>query len=147
MEEELEFLDYLHNIIKLEKDAISRIIKMRGKDDLLNKILKEQLEIYKKFDISTKKMIENRKKKTDELSLFAKIASHLGTKVAISNADDIDDTIDMLIKRYQVCIEEIEAKQKESKIKSQTIKNISKRFVEFENKNIDIINKIPIDKV
>ena len=147
MEEELEFLEYLHNIIKLEKDAISRIIKMRGKDDLLNKILKEQLEIYKKFDISTKKMIENRKKKTDELSLFAKIASHLGTKVAISNADDIDDTIDMLIKRYQVCIEEIEAKQKESKIKSQTIKNISKRFVEFENKNIDIINKIPIDKV
>ena len=146
MEEELEFLEYLHNIIKLEKDAISRIIKMRGEDDLLNKILKEQLEIYKKFDISTKKMIENRKKKTDELSLFAKIASHLGTKVAISNADDIDDTIDMLVKRYQVCIEEIEYKLKESKIKSQTIKNIFKRFVEFENKNIDIINKIPIDK-
>lgn len=137
MEEELEFLEYLHNIIKLEKDALSRIIKMREKIDVLNNILKEQIEVYKKFSVSLERMIKIRKKKVNDLSLFAKMASHVGAKFVVSNNDD--ELICSLLRRYKICIEEVENKFKDSKIKSKTIINLSKRFIEFENRNIDII--------
>lgn len=138
MEEELEFLEYLHNIIKLEKDALSRIIKMREKTDILNNILKEQIEIYKKFSVSVERMIKVRKKKVNDLSLFAKMASHVGAKFVVSN-DKEDELICSLLRRYKICIEEVQNKFKDSKIRSKTISNLSKRFVEFENRNIEII--------
>lgn len=138
MEEELEFLEYLHNIIKLEKDALSRIIKMREKIDILNNILKEQIEVYKKFSVSVERMIKVRRKKVNDLSLFAKMASHVGAKFVVSNDND-DELICSLLRRYKICIEEIENKFRDSKIKSKTISNLFKRFIEFENRNIDII--------
>lgn len=140
MREELEFLEYLHNIIKLEKDSLSRIIKMRDKEDLLNNILKEQMLKYKKFGISVIRMIETRKKKTNDLSLLAKMASHVGAKMIVKE-NDIDSIFNILIKRYNICIEEIKNKVKDNKITSKTIINLSNRFIEFQTDNINTLNK------
>lgn len=139
MKEELEFLDYLYNIIKLEKDSLSRIIKMRNKEDLLNNILKDQILKYKKFGISAVRMMETRKKKSSDLSLLAKMASHVGAKFVVKEKD-IDSVFSILIQRYNICIEEIKNKIKESKITSKTIINLSNRFIEFQNENINTLN-------
>lgn len=141
MKEELEFLEYLYNLIKLEKDSLARIKKMRNKDDLLNKILKEQIVIYKKFGISVERMMETRKRKVNNLSLLAKMASHVGAKFVVSNEDNIDTIFNILIKRYNICIEEVESKLKENNITSKTILNLSNRFINFQNRNIDTLNK------
>ncbi|MDO4282942.1 MAG: hypothetical protein Q4D02_04820 [Clostridia bacterium] len=141
MREELEFLEYLYNIVKLEKDALSRMIKMRDKNDLLNNILKEQIGIYKRFGISIEKMIENRKKKVEDLSIFAKMASHVGAKFVTSKDNDIDRIFNILMQRYQVCIEEVNSKVQENKITSKTILNLTNRFIEFQNRNINTLNK------
>lgn len=141
MEEELEFLESLHNIIKLERDAMSRIIKMREKEDELTSLLKEQIEEYKKFSVSVARMIERRKKKVHDLSLFAKMASHVGAKFVVATEKNMDNIYDMLLKRYNICIEEVKNKLEESGVSSRTILNLSDRFIKFQRDNIDVISE------
>lgn len=141
MEEELEFLESLHNIIKLERDAMSRIIKMREKEDELTSLLKEQIEEYKKFSVSVARMIERRKKKVHDLSLFAKMVSHVGAKFVVATEKNMDNIYDMLLKRYNICIEEVKNKLEESGVSSRTILNLSDRFIKFQRDNINVISE------
>lgn len=147
MEEELEFLEYLHNIIKLERDALSRIIKMREKEDELTSLLDKQIEEYKKFSISVARMIERRKKKVHDLSLFAKMASHVGAKFVVATEKSMDNIYDMLIKRYNICIEEVKNKIEESGMSSKTILNLSDRFIKFQRDNINIVSEKENNKI
>ncbi len=144
MKEELEFLEYLYNMIKLERDSLLRIIKMRKKDDNLSFFLKEQVINYRKFIISLDKMIETRKSKAENngLSLLAKMASHVGAKLTVLNENSYDDILDILIHRSNVCIDEINTKLKEYNIESKTIINLAQRFIDVQRSNVIELNKM-----
>jgi len=40
MSDELEFLEYIDNLVKMEQDTLARITKMRNKGDILDSSLK-----------------------------------------------------------------------------------------------------------
>lgn len=148
MNDELEFLEYIDNLVKMEQDTLARIIKMRDEEDILSNSLKDQVQEYKKFGNSIKKMIETRKKKTAEISLFAEVVAHMGAKSIVSKEKDTDSIILILIQRYKIGIEEIEKKFSQLRITRKTIVNLVKRIQIFQQENIKQLEKIrkKIDK-
>lgn len=142
MSDEIEFLEYIDNLVKMEQDTLARIAKMRDKKDILDDSLKEQVQEYKKFGNSIKKMIETRKKKTEEISLFAEVVAHMGAKSIVSKENDTDSIILILIQRYKIGIEEIEKKFLQLKIRRKTIVNLVKRIQTFQQENIKELEKI-----
>ena len=142
MSDELEFLEYIDNLVKMEQDTLARITKMRNKGDILDSSLKEQVQEYRKFENSIKKMIETRKKKTAEISLLEEVVAHMGAKSIVSKEKDTDSIILILIQRYKIGIEEIEKKFLQLKIRRKTIINLVKRIQTFQQENIKKLENI-----
>lgn len=142
MEKEIEFLEYIYNLIKIEKATISRIIKLRNKTDELSHILRRQIERYNRFLVAIKNMLERRKKKSKDLNILEKMASYAGAKSVLSKDNSLKDVLNILTKRYQISAEDVKQKREELKISSKTILNLSDRLMEFQKNSIEDIRKI-----
>ena len=141
MEEEIEFLEYIYRTTKSNQESILRLLKEIDVDENLYQILKAQLIEYKKILNSSKKMIERRKEKVDDISILTKLATYMGVKLNITDKDDMSSVAKMLIQGSTVTINQIVQKLQEYSIKSKYIHNLTNRLIAIEKNNIKNLEK------
>ena len=149
MYDDISFLEYIYEKSKIEQELIGgilkKIIELRNIELYnVNIIIKEQLYNYRKIASSAKTMLERRNKKIKEISIFSKMMKHMSVKINITAESETKDIINILIQESKINIDEIIKNSKEAKIKSKSIRNLSDRFIIYEQ---EFISKLKIIKI
>ncbi len=149
MYDDISFLEYIYEKAKIEQELIGgtlkKIIELRNIElENVNIIIKEQLYNYRKIASSAKTMLERRNKKIKEISIFSKMMKHMSVKINITAESETKDIINILIQESKINIDEIIKNSKEAKIKSKSIRNLSDRFIIYEQ---EFISKLKIIKI
>lgn len=141
MSDEIDLLKYLLNNLKMQQTLLYKIIKKKEVKDEIYNIMHYEINGYRRFIISLKRMLQNRLRKYDkELNVLLGVASSIN-----ANTNRIDKNSDyylLLKESSKVNLMDIERIKKEYNIKSKTIIKLIDRLEEFEKENINKINTI-----
>ena len=140
MNDEIDLLKYLLNNLKMQQTLLYKIMKKKEVKDEIYNIMHYEINGYRRFIISLKRMLQNRLRKYDkELNVLLGVASSIN---ANTNRIDTNSDYYLLLKESsKVNLMDIERIKKEYNIKSKTIIKLIDRLEEFEKENI---NKIKI---
>lgn len=140
MSDEIDLLKYLLNNLKMQQTLLYKVIKKKEVKDEIYEIMRYEIYEYRKFIISTKRMLQNRLKKYNkELNVLLGVASSINANT--NKVDKNSDYLVMLKESSKVNLMDIERVRNEYNIKSKTILKLINRLEEFEKENI---NKIEI---
>lgn len=142
MNDDFEFLEFIHNNARVGQETIARIIKTRDVKDDFEIVLREIIQNYKRIGLSAQNMIERRKKEIKELSIISRVATYMAIKSNLDGNSTREEIVKMIKQNLCGDIEEIEKRKSDYKIKSKTILNLADRFIEAERENIEKIKKI-----
>ncbi len=141
MNDEIDLLKYLLNNLKMQQTLLYKIMKKKEVKDEIYNIMHYEINGYRRFIISLKRMLQNRLRKYDkELNVLLGVASSIN-----ANTNRIDKNSDyylLLKESSKVNLMDIERIKKEYNIKSKTIIKLIDRLEEFEKENINKINTI-----
>ena len=141
MSDEIDLLKYLLNNLKMQQTLLYKIMKKKEVKDEIYNIMHYEINGYRRFIISLKRMLQNRLRKYDkELNVLLGVASSIN-----ANTNRIDKNSDyylLLKESSKVNLMDIERIKKEYNIKSKTIIKLIDRLEEFEKENINKINTI-----
>lgn len=141
MNDEIDLLKYLLNNLKMQQTLLYKIMKKKEVKDEIYNIMHYEINGYRRFIISLKRMLQNRLRKYDkELNVLLGVASSIN-----ANTNKIDKNSDyylLLKESSKVNLMDIERIKKEYNIKSKTIIKLIDRLEEFEKENINKINTI-----
>ena len=141
MNVEIDLLKYLLNNLKMQQTLLYKIMKKKEVKDEIYNIMHYEINGYRRFIISLKRMLQNRLRKYDkELNVLLGVASSIN-----ANTNRIDKNSDyylLLKESSKVNLMDIERIKKEYNIKSKTIIKLIDRLEEFEKENINKINTI-----
>ena len=141
MSDEIDLLKYLLNNLKMQQTLLYKIIKKKEVKDEIYNIMHYEINGYRRFIISLKRMLQNRLRKYDkELNVLLGVASSIN-----ANTNRIDKNSDyylLLKESSKVNLMDIERIKKEYNIKSKTIIKLIDRLEKFEKENINKIDMI-----
>ena len=141
MNDEIDLLKYLLNNLKMQQTLLYKIMKKKEVKDEIYNIMHYEINGYRRFIISLKRMLQNRLRKYDkELNVLLGVASSIN-----ANTNRIDKNSDyylLLKESSKVNLMDIERIKKEYNIKSKRIIKLIDRLEEFEKENINKINTI-----
>ena len=129
LKEEIEFLNYIYQNSKIAIEYIMRLLKTRNEGDEIEVILKEQLKGYKKILTSTEAMLERRKKKAQDITIFEKIGTYFNVKNII-DTDNIVSIAEMFIQGSKAGIAQIQKNLKDYNIENKNVVKIGNRMIE-----------------
>lgn len=141
MNDEIDLLKYLLNNLKMQQTLLYKIMKKKEVKDEIYNIMHYEINGYRRFIISLKRMLQNRLRKYDkELNVLLGVASSINANT--NRVDKNSDYLVMLKESSKVNLMDIERIKKEYNIKSKTIIKLIDRLEEFEKENINKINTI-----
>ena len=141
MKDEIEILEYIYKSLKMEQETIAIILKKRNEEDSLYSYIIEYYNEIKKLLLSSRKMLERRKKKIDEVSLLSKIATYVNVNNNITEQDEFEDIVKKLIQASNVNINEFENRLSEFNIKNKRVINIADKYLMIQMNNISRLEK------
>ena len=140
MNDEIDLLKYLLNNLKMQQTLLYKIMKKKEVKDEIYNIMHYEINGYRRFIISLKRMLQNRLRKYDkELNVLLGVASSINANT--NKVDKNSEYLVMLKESSKVNLMDIERVRNEYNIKSKTILKLINRLEEFEKENI---NKIEI---
>ena len=137
MKDEIEILEYIYKVAKMEQETVAIILKKRKEEDKLYDYIIEYFNEIKKIALSAKKMIERRTKKFHDVSVLSKMATYVNVNNNITEDDKLQDIVQKLIQASNVNINEFEDRLAEFSIKNGYVINIANRFMKIQIDNID----------
>lgn len=141
MNDEIDLLKYLLNNLKMQQTLLYKIMKKKEVKDEIYNIMHYEINGYRKFIISLKRMLQNRLRKYDkELNVLLGVASSINANT--NRVDKNSDYLVMLKESSKVNLMDIERVKNEYNIKSKTILKLIDRLEKFEKENINKIDMI-----
>ena len=141
MNDEIDLLKYLLNNLKMQQTLLYKIMKKKEVKDEIYNIMHYEINGYRKFIISLKRMLQNRLRKYDkELNVLLGVASSINANT--NRIDKNSDYLVMLKESSKVNLMDIERVKNEYNIKSKTILKLIDRLEKFEKENINKIDMI-----
>lgn len=131
--DDIEFLDYLYQSVKINQETIGQIIKLYKIEESLKNILKEHLKNYIKISNSAKTMLKRRNKEIDDIGIFSKMGAYMSVKTNLSNDNTIEEIKNLVIQGSKIQIAEVNKRLEEFRINSKSISNLARRLIIFEN--------------
>ena len=131
MKDDIELLEYLFQSAKSAEETIGRVLNKDEQE--LYDIFKEGLMNNRKIANSAKAMLERRRKKIEDISIFSKMLTYMSIKINITEDYNIDDKVKIIIQDNEMRIDDINKKLEDLNIKSKSIINLAKRFIYFQN--------------
>lgn len=141
MNDDIEFLKYIYQNVKMAETSILTLIKVRNKNDDIEEILKSQVREWRKITTSVKNMLKRRKIETKDINIATKIISYFGIKINLSKDDSKKEVAALMINGNNMGIEQIYKKMEELNIKSKFIKNLGERIIKIQENNNEILKK------
>ncbi|MEG2310953.1 MAG: hypothetical protein RSB76_03085 [Clostridia bacterium] len=134
--EEIEFLEYIYQNVKMCQESSGRIIRINTLDKKMFIILKDTINEYKKIATSAKAMLLRRKKDAIDIGIISKFATYINVKLNMSKIDEKVQIAKILIQNSNVVTEQIIDKINDYKIKNKAVLSLAKRFIDIENRNV-----------
>lgn len=141
MNDDIEFLKYIYQNVKMAETSTLTLIKVRNKNDDIEEILKSQVREWRKITTSVKNMLKRRKIETKDINIATKIISYFGIKINLSKDDSKKEVSALMINGNNMGIEQIYKKMEELNIKSKFIKNLGERIIKIQETNNEILKK------
>lgn len=141
MNDDVEFLKYIYQNVKMAETSTLTLIKVRNKNDDIEEILKSQVREWRKITTSVKNMLKRRKIETKDINIATKIISYFGIKINLSKDDSKKEVAALMINGNNMGIEQIYKKMEELNIKSKFIKNLGERIIKIQENNNEILKK------
>ncbi len=141
MNDDVEFLKYIYQNVKMAETSTLTLIKVRNKNDDIEEILKSQVREWRKITTSVKNMLKRRKIETKDINIATKIISYFGIKINLSKDDSKKEVAALMINGNNMGIEQIYKKMEELNIKSKFIKNLGERIIKIQETNNEILKK------
>ncbi len=141
MNDDIEFLKYIYQNVKMAETSTLTLIKVRNKNDDIEEILKSQVREWRKITTSVKNMLKRRKIETKDINIATKIISYFGIKINLSKDDSKKEVAALMINGNNMGIEQIYKKMEELNIKSKFIKNLGERIIKIQENNNEILKK------
>mgnify|MGYP004589189485 CR=1 FL=1 len=141
MNDDIEFLKYIYQNVKMAETSTLTLIKVRNKNDDIEEILKSQVREWRKITTSVKNMLKRRKIETKDINIATKIISYFGIKINLSKDDSKKEVSALMINGNNMGIEQIYKKMEELNIKSKFIKNLGERIIKIQENNNEILKK------
>ena len=141
MNDDIEFLKYIYQNVKMAETSTLTLIKVRNKNDDIEEILKSQVREWRKITTSVKNMLKRRKIETKDINIATKIISYFGIKINLSKDDSKKEVAALMINGNNMGIEQIYKKMEELNIKTKFIKNLGERIIKIQENNNEILKK------
>ena len=97
MNDDVEFLKYIYQNVKMAETSTLTLIKVRNKNDDIEEILKSQVREWRKITTSVKNMLKRRKIETKDINIATKIISYFGIKINLSKDDSKKEVAALMI--------------------------------------------------
>ena len=132
--EDLEVLEYLYTNIIIHIEMLYKLLSKKQVKDEVYYLVKENIIEYRKFLVSTKRMIVIRnEKRAFKNNILHNIASSIEANVKENN----NEFLSTLKESAKIWILDVDKVEKEYKIKSKTVLNLLSRIKNYENSNLE----------
>ena len=132
--EDLEVLEYLYTNIIIHIEMLYKLLSKKQVKDEVYYLVKENIIEYKKFLVSTKRMIVIRnEKRVFKNNILHNIASSIEANVKENSIEFLST----LKESAKIWILDVDKVEKEYKIKSKTVLNLLSRIKNYENSNLE----------
>ena len=136
MSEEIEAIKYLMTNIEIHRRLLKQLCKNKETKNNIYVYIKYQMREYARFNISLRRMLESRTKRTNGTkSAMLDIASSITNRK--SKMEKIDDYIEFFKESAKVNIMDLKRIRENYKIKSKNVQKLIDRLEEFEEKNLN----------
>ena len=132
--EDLEVLEYLYTNIIIHIEMLYKLLSKKQVKDEVYYLVKENIIEYKKFLVSTKRMIVIRnEKRVFKNNILHNIASSIEANVKENSIEFLST----LKESAKIWILDVDKVEKEYKIKSKTVLNLLSRIKNYEKNNLE----------
>lgn len=132
--EDLEVLEYLYTNIIIHIEMLYKLLSKKQVKDEVYYLVKENIIEYKKFLVSTKRMIVIRnEKRVFKNNILHNIASSIEANVKENSIEFLST----LKESAKIWILDVDKVEKEYKIKSKTVLNLLSRIKNYEKSNLE----------
>ncbi len=139
--EDIEIIEYIYQNCRLEEDIIVRIIRFKKNQDILNEVLNDMLNEYKKIEKCSKEMLKRRNIEPKKISIISKIVSDIDVRKNTSKEDNMN-LINMLRNSSKILIIQINSKLEEYNIKRKSVLNLLQRLIKLQENIVEKLNNI-----
>ncbi len=132
--EDLEVLEYLYTNIIIHIEMLYKLLSKKQVKDEVYYLVKENIIEYRKFLVSTKRMIVIRnEKRVFKNNILHNIASSIEANVKENSIEFLST----LKESAKIWILDVDKVEKEYKIKSKTVLNLLSRIKNYEKSNLE----------
>ena len=137
--EDLEVLEYLYTNIIIHIEMLYKLLSKKQVKDEVYYLVKENIIEYKKFLVSTKRMIVIRnEKRVFKNNILHNIASSIEANVKENSIEFLST----LKESAKIWILDVDKVEKEYKIKSKTVLNLLSRIKNYEKNNLERVTEL-----
>ncbi len=140
MDQNIEFLNYIHQNALMGITTISQLIKIVENQDFL-KHLNIQLEEYKNIDEKVIEMLRNQNEEEKDINKFAKASVYMNITIKTLVDKSSSHISQMMMEGSLMGIIDILKNLKRYSTANQKISNIAKKLLATEESNIENLKK------
>lgn len=139
MDENIELLEYIYKNSEMGVYTLEKLTEeLKEKENKIKKLIKEQLDEYKKYQQESKKLIKKNGYDLNKNKITAKMASSMGIKKEVSSDNSDASIAHMLTQGITMGIVDIETKIDNYKdVAAKDILDIAKRYLKFQQGEIE----------